>query len=272
MTTAVYEITPKDAGLHITKGNSKLGKGIYTFSTLPGNAEHLLELKDGRRLCNVPGTCGRHCETCFGHGCYAVNSARQYHTTTIPAWAANTLLLRSGNLWQAIRDFIAKKNAKYYKTHADADLQVRQFRINVSGEVENAAQFSEWNGLAKTFPEVVFAVYTKNYEALDEYMQAGGDADLQSNFVINISQWHHCADAFLAKYPGRFNVFEYDDTYVKGCELSNEDKVRLEALVHCPAVMGSGAHAKDANGNPITCDRCKRCYRQSGKTTAVYAH
>lgn len=31
-----YEISLKDSQLHIAKGNSKIGKTIYNFSTLPG--------------------------------------------------------------------------------------------------------------------------------------------------------------------------------------------------------------------------------------------
>ena len=74
---ALYNIKLADAKLHITKGNSKIGKTIYSFSTLPGNKEHLIYAK-GILLTDVPGTCSQLCEGCFG-ACYAVNSARLHH-------------------------------------------------------------------------------------------------------------------------------------------------------------------------------------------------
>ena len=37
---AKYQI--KKARLHISKGNTKIGKGIYSFSTLPGNKKHMI--------------------------------------------------------------------------------------------------------------------------------------------------------------------------------------------------------------------------------------
>ena len=39
---SLYTIKLEEAKLHISKGNSKIGKGIWSFSTLPGNSEHLI--------------------------------------------------------------------------------------------------------------------------------------------------------------------------------------------------------------------------------------
>ena len=43
-----YHVDQAKAHLHLSRGNSKIGKGIWSFSTLPGNAEHMLYLKDGK--------------------------------------------------------------------------------------------------------------------------------------------------------------------------------------------------------------------------------
>lgn len=256
-----YEITLEGATLHIAKGNSKIGKGIYAFSSLPGNADHLLTAK-GELLTNIPGTCSHHCETCFAHGCYAVNSARLHHNVVIKSWGENTLLLRAGLLKDKLIEYIDGKQG--------GKQPIEIFRINVSGEVESVAEFEMWNELAIKYPNIRFGIYTKNFEDLDTFMQKYGST--APNFCINISQWHGCADEILAKYPNQFNVFEYDDSNLKHNDLSEEDLARLAQLHHCPAVDFHGHHAKDKNGNDITCDKCLRCYRKTGKTTAVYAH
>lgn len=255
-----------NATLHISKGNSKIGKGIYSFSTLPGDTSHLIGLSGNRIATNIPGTCSNNCDTCFDKGCYAVKSARQYHGTVIPAWAENTLLLRAGVAFALIDAFLCAKNRKYMKTHKMSDAVVKVFRINVSGEVQSVEEFEEWNALALKHPETRFAVYTKNYSALEGFLgKHGGSAD---NFVINCSQWHGVADNFLAKYRGKVNVFTYDDSNKKGGGGSGS----TDHLPHCPAVLKNGRHAKDSAGNPITCDKCQRCYRKTGEETMVWAH
>ena len=273
VTTPLYDLSAGDARLCITKGNSKVGKGIYTSSTRPGNSENLLTINGPAGkilLTSVPGTCSKHCAGCFNGGCYAVNSARLHHNAVVPAWAANTLLLRSGKFFEEVEAFIAKKNAKYAKTGDLKDASVRTFRINVSGEIQNVSELEGWNKIALKHPEVMFGIYTKNYEALEEFMKKRGES--APNFVINVSQWHGVASGFLAKYPGKFNVFEYDDSQLKSSKLVAEDVARLAKLPHCPAVTASGKHAKNAAGEDITCDHCGRCYRKTGATTAVYAH
>lgn len=265
-----YKVTSESAKLSISKGNSKIGKTIYAISTLPGDKEHMLRLSTGELLTDIPGTCSGHCDECFNHGCYAVNSAKLHHNAVIPSWAANTILLREGKLFDEVEKFIAAKNAKYAKTGNLDDAQIRIFRINVSGEIRDESDLESWNAIALKHPEINFGIYTKNYEALEAFMKLRGDT--APNFVINVSQWHGVADEFLAKYPGKFNVFEYDDSNRKSNTLSDDEIARLAAEPHCPAVTIKGHHALTADGNPITCDMCKRCYRKTGKVTAVYDH
>ena len=261
----ITNLTPKyiitEARLHVAHGNSKIGNGIYAFSTLPGNEEYLLYAK-GELLTNIPGTCSKHCKECFNNGCYACNSAKQYHNTVIPAWAENTLLLRSGKLKEEL--------IKFFDQKAKTKNPVKIFRINVSGEIVSMEDLEMWNELAILYPQIKFGVYTKNFEALDEFMQK--HKSTADNLCVNISQWHGCANSIIEKYSGHFNVFEYDDSNLKNNTLSEADKERLLKITHCPAVTSSGHHAKDKDGNDITCDKCGRCYRKTGKTTAVYAH
>lgn len=262
---ALYNIKIEDAQLHITKGNSKIGKTIYSFSTLPGNAEHLIYAK-GILLTDVAGTCTHLCEGCFG-ACYAVNSARLHHNAVIKAWAENTLLLRHNPkaLFKQIDAYISVRNRKGCKNP-----KITTWRWNVSGEIQDAKELEMMNDLARKHREVNFGIYTKNFEAVSKFFRR--HKDTAPNFVINISQWHHVADKILKKLNGKVNVFEYDDSNLKHNDLSIEDKERLSQMLHCRAVTATGKHATLPNGDPITCDLCKRCYTKTGNHTAVYAH
>lgn len=273
----LYKISEDRASLHVSKGNSKIGKGIWSFSTLPGNAEHMITVSGKGLLTDIPGTCSRFCDGCFGGGCYAVRDAKLHHNATIRAWGENTLLLRSGRLWDELETFLTLKNGKAEKYLEEAHRQgidpdyalkkarelatVKIFRIHVSGELEDAAQLRRWNLLALAHPEIQFGIYTKNFDALAEFLDGG--ADFADNFVVNVSEWHGIAKPFLEKYGwAKLNVFAYDD----GTE------PEVGKLPHCPAVGADGHHAKMADGAPITCDICRRCYRKTGRRTAVYAH
>ena len=69
-----------------------------------------------------------------------------------------------------------------------------------------------------------------------------------------------------------FNIFEYDDSNRSWCSLDDSEKDRLAKEQHCQAVTKQGHHAKKADGSDILCSECQRCYRKTGKTTAVYDH
>jgi hypothetical protein len=294
MAEPLYVIDKDHASLHISQGNAKIGKGIWSFSTLPGNEDHLLVTSTHGLLTDVPGTCSKYCDGCFNGGCYAVRDAKLHHNATIPAWAENTVLLRSGRLWDRLDTFLTLKNGKacrilgqYYKDACEMkpDLPpkeevlaaargiavVKYFRIHVSGELEDADQLRRWNELAARHPETTFGMYTKNFDALAEFLDSG--ERLVDNFVVNVSEWHGVAKAFLDAHPDcGLNVFEYDDSLQKDCGLDEAEKARLAKVPHCPAVTKEGHHATLADGSPITCDRCGRCYRKTGQRTAVYAH
>ncbi len=275
LTTPKYVITESEAVLHISKGNSKMGKGVYSFSTLPGNADHMLILKHSILLTNIPGTCSKYCNNCAKDGaCYAWRDAKLHNNVTIRAWGENTLLLRAGTVFEMIDDYLTEKNKRYKTSGGIKPAVVKTFRINVSGEIETVEELIGWNEIAKKHPEIQFGLYTKNYDALDSFIGVEGNS--ADNFVINVSQWHGCADDFLKKYPDKFNVFEYDDSKKKNAGgLSEAEIERLLKIPHCPAVNAKGKHAKDANGKDITCDHCKLCYSKrkgKAKTIAVYAH
>lgn len=295
MKEPLYKLTLEGATLHLSKGNSKIGKGIWSFSTIPGNAEHRLTTSTKGLLTDIPGTCSKHCETCFDHGCYAVSSAMRYHNTCVPAWGENTLLLRSGKVWDELETFLTLKNGKaerFLKAAHGSQMDpgealatarklatIKTFRINVSGEIESADQLRRWAFLAQAHSYIRFCLYTKNFEALEEYLDwlEENHMKLPENFAIQISQWHHCADEFIAKNAERWNlgIFEYDDSFAKGCDMTEEDKARLAKIPHCPGIDKKGHHRKMADGSDFTCDKCQgkmSCYNQNYRHIAVYAH
>ena len=239
---AYYLLKTEDARLHVSQGNRKIGKGIWAFSTLPGNKDNLLFVKGKGVLTNIPGTCSHYCNDCFNHGCYAVRDAKLHSNACIPAWGENTLLLRENpeRLFNEIDLFIRDKNIKYLLTKEEKYHKVRIWRWHVSGEIESLTQLQLMNKVALKHPEVNFSVYTKNFDILSKYIRKFGVKSIAQN--------------------------------LKDCSLSEEDKQRLAKTVHCPAVAKDGSHRNDQNGNPITCDHCKRCYTKTGARTAVYAH
>ena len=211
MMKPLYVIKLNEAKLHISKGNSKLGKGIYSFSTLPGNKDHLLYIGNKTLLTDVPGTCSKYCDGCAKDGaCYAWRDAKLHHNAVIKAWAENTILLRNkpDDLMNQIDQFIAAKNKKYAASKDEKDLRVKTWRWNVSGEIEGIHHLKLMNDIAFKHPEVMFGIYTKNFDVLEEFLS--GDNKIANNFVINISEWHGVAKSFLEKHPGEFNIFEYD--------------------------------------------------------------
>jgi len=294
MAQPLYEIREDQATLHVSKGNSKIGKGIWSFSTLPGNEEHMIQTKDKGLLTDIPGTCGKLADVC-AKSCYAFNFCRRYHNSVIPALAENTILLRNGKLWDQLAVFLTLKNGKAekfldeaHKAGMDPDealakakdlAVVKVFRIHTSGEVENAQQFRRWAFLALAHPMTQFTLYTKNFDALGEWLDdlEASHQDIPANFSIQISQWHHCADEFIAKYAERWSlgIFEYDDSFVPGNGLSQEDLDRLAKTPHCPSIDKNGHHRKMPDGSDFTCDKCKgkmSCYNQNYRHIAVYAH
>lgn len=273
----LYKITLEGASLHLSQGNRKIGREIWSFSTLPGNADHLLVTSTKGLLTDIPGTCSRFCDQCFGGGCYAVRDAKLHNNVTIRAWGENTLLLRDGRIWDEIGTFLTLKNGKAEKILRQAHeagedpdealkkardaAKVRFFRIHVSGELEDVSQLRRWNLLALAHPEVNFGIYTKNFDALGEFLDEG--SDFAPNLTVNVSEWHGVAKPFLEKYAwAKLNVFVYDDHV----------DPEVAKLTHCPAVTKEGHHAKKADGTEIRCQDCLRCYRKTGAYTAVHAH
>lgn len=158
-------------------GNTKLGKSVYTWSTLAGTKTYHVNI-NGLEL-DVKGTCKCNCE-----GCYA-QLGRFRTPSVVNALAIRTVLMREHTEWT--------HNA--IKAQIEYELQDNEegieLRISASGDIENMA-IPVWQDVKKSFAEMVTWSYTKNKDA--ENMFDGFD---NANIVKSIIPGHgvnfgHC--------------------------------------------------------------------------------
>lgn len=224
--------------ISVSKGNSKLGKGVMIFNLLPGDEP--ISTKDKGQLTNVRGTCAGCCNGCLDK-CYAIKDARRYHNTVIPSLAKNTLMVRNNidRTFQQLKDELIKKKAKVLRWHS-------------SGEIPDYSYLLHMVKLAVEMPEVRFYFYTKRFEFMERYMKECGE--LPDNLVCNISEWNGNTKGY--ELTG-LNTFIYDD--------GTDDS--LKNVPHCPAVDKKG------HKTGVTCEKCGLCYRgNDGHVIAVYSH
>lgn len=220
--------------IHIQNGNEKLGQGIHHISLLPFN-DYIRFKGTNQPLCNIIGTCGKHCTDCKNN-CYAANYIRRRANSCIPAYGENTLL--------------AREDPNRYFDEIERYLRlnlVPVFRWHIAGEIISVEYLDEMVSLAFDFPETQFYCYTKAYELIEARERV-----TPSNLHFLVSIWHK-----NYANPLHFPEFIYDD----GTE------PELEHLFHCPAT--------DKNGHEtgVTCARCRKCWHvQSGDKIAVYGH
>ena len=127
---------------------------------------------------------------------------------------------------------------------------VSVIRIHSSGEFLSYDYFTDWIEFAKNNPEIKFYCYTKRFNFIERYLEAGGV--IPENFSINVSIWKKNYDN-----PHNLPEFIYDD----GTE------PELNDVLHCPAVDEKGRKTG------MTCAACKLCISaKPGQKIAVYAH
>lgn len=224
--------------IRMTKGNTKIGKSVWSFSTLPGY--NYITTKDKGVLLEMHGTCKGVCKDCENGGCYAIRDARRFHTSALKAWAMNTHLMRK-QLHATMISILDKIQTNHIKT----------LRWNVAGEIENYEQLIELVWLAHQCPHTTIYFYTKRFDFIEKYTKYG--LKFPKNLVCNISRWH---DNTKDRNFDGLNIFAYDDG-------SDEE---LKSWVHCPAVDKTG------HETGVTCDKCRRCMQNKGNKTAVFAH
>lgn len=127
-------------------GNSKLGKGVWTFSTLPGTAKSTIEINGVEY--SVFGTCPCDCKGCYAKtGFYNMPSV--FKSNFIKTWLSRFAI-----------DFV--KRAIIAQIEAD---NIKLVRIHASGDFFSAEYINAWREIVKACGATLFWTYTKNAEA-----------------------------------------------------------------------------------------------------------
>lgn len=131
----------------LINGNDKLGRGVYTYSTLPTNKMYIVSFGPFTDK-HIKGTCPCHCD-----GCYATKG-RYTFQNVIQANARKTWLSRF-DLDFMVRAIIAQINADH----------ITICRIHASGDFDSTAYIDAWKRIVKDCPDTIFWTYTKNIQA-----------------------------------------------------------------------------------------------------------
>jgi hypothetical protein len=144
--------------LHISKGNRKIGR-THNFSMAPGI------------------TCAN-CSGCIKF-CYDIKACWQYLNVRI-ARAENTamMFLNRAETFRQIDNYISNRRANKF------------FRWHVSGDILDADYFDRMVTIARNHPDWVFWTYTKNYLAVNTWIDKNGKENLPGNLSIMYSVWN----------------------------------------------------------------------------------
>lgn len=124
-------------------GNAKLGKGVWTWSTLPGTG--LFTAYDGNGdVYQCKGTCSCDCA-----GCYAKSGNYRYQSNT-------DSLARKTALARLYPDFV--RRAIIAQIQAD---KIELCRIHAAGDFESADYVQLWHDIVTACPMTQFWTYTK---------------------------------------------------------------------------------------------------------------
>lgn len=128
----------------LINGNAKLGRGVWTWSTLPTNEEIAYYEAGGVRR-TEKGTCPCKCKDCYAcGGCYTFNSTKA-------SLARKTVLSRLA------LDFV--RRAIIAQIKAD---RIGICRIHAAGDFFSADYINAWLDIVNACPATVFWSYTKN--------------------------------------------------------------------------------------------------------------
>ncbi len=147
-----------DLRLHISKGNRKIGM-VHNFSMAPGI------------------TCAN-CSGCLAY-CYDIKAVLQYKNV-VKARAENTVLMQlyRGATFDAIDKYISAQKAHKY------------FRWHVSGDILDVDYFDSMVRIARNHPDWIFWTYTKNYRAVNAWLDANTKDALPANLSVMFSVWN----------------------------------------------------------------------------------
>lgn len=153
ISTAEAMRNARSIGMHISKGNSKIGK-IPNWSLVPG------------RTCSE---CA--CKTCLKDGCYALKSYRAYPSCKI-AWEENTTtaMLNMSAMEDALNVYFHSSKAPEF------------FRVHVAGDFFSESYAMMWARIAASAPSTKFLAFTKQFDNVR-------NVEFPANFTLILSHW-----------------------------------------------------------------------------------
>lgn len=154
-------------------GNTKVGKGVFTWSTLPTNKTYSGTI-NGKDY-SIKGTCPCHCK-----GCYATKGCYNYQSVI------DSMIRKT---WLAMNDMAFVENAINAQIIVD---NIKIIRIHASGDFIDSAYVEMWRRIIRKNPSVKFWTYTKRVEfesAFDEFENANIVKSIIPNKGVNFG---HC--------------------------------------------------------------------------------
>lgn len=167
----------------LVNGNEKLGKGVWTWSTLPTNGTISAVMENGESI-SEKGTC-----PCSCPGCYATSGCYQFNSTKV-SLAIKTILSRQH------LDFV--KRAIIAQIKADG---IRLVRIHAAGDFFSAEYIEMWQEIVSECKETAFWSYTKNPEAekaFDEFSNCNIVKSVIHGFGFNFGKCGYILSVYHA--------------------------------------------------------------------------
>ena len=164
----------------LVNGNSKIGDGVFHFSTLAGKKDYTVTINGETMV--IPGTCGDNCP-----GCYGMTGNYNYGSVI------NAL---------AIRTIIAREYTSFCKAAILAQIKadnIKTVRIHATGDFFSKAYLQMWIDIVKENPGVVFWSYTKEYAAQAAF-DSFDNANIVKSNVLDIGYNYGHADYIISLY------------------------------------------------------------------------
>ena len=165
--------------LLLVDGNGKVGKGVYHYSTCPGN--FMYDIVVNNMSYTVQGTCPCNCV-----GCYAMSGN----------------YTRYGYDNVGMRTLIAREYIDFMRRAIIAQIKadnIKLCRIHASGDFFSAEYVNAWKDIIKECPDCTFWTYTKN-KAAENAFKDFDNANIVKSLIPHIGvNYGHC-DYILAVY------------------------------------------------------------------------
>ena len=160
----------------LINGNAKLGKGVYTFSTLPSNK--VFQVVINGKFYDIKGACPCDCK-----GCYAQSGFYNMPSTILS---------------NAVKTYIVRNDLKFFVSAVIAQIEadnVKLVRIHASGDFFCLAYIMAWQNIAIKCKGVTFWTYTKNSmaeNAFDGFSNVNVVKSMFKTESVNGFNFGHC--------------------------------------------------------------------------------